>query len=169
MHLAFIVALSLAQDDFSPPPPPPPSSSPAPEPLPQPPPPPPSSGPDPYYTPAPAPAPGRIPAHEREATIKALREEIKELDEQKSSIGYTWPSIFIVAGTVIALVGLTQNIQDQIVRNTLIIGGTVIAGLSTLWLVIRIVRGISIGNEIGEKQDQLKTLERQRTQLSLFF
>jgi hypothetical protein len=103
-------------------------------------------------------------AADREVTIRALRDEISELEDQKGSIGYVFPSLFIVGGGALAIFGLTYQPEASLswLRTTLIIGGTGIAVLSTFWLIYRIVKTISLGNEIDRKHHQLDQLEAQR-------
>ncbi len=115
----------------------------------------------------PPPPPSYSPAQEREITIKALREEVEELKDQKSGIGYVFPTLCIGAGAALIATGLLVRVDASWFRPTMLIGGTAIATLSTLWLIIRIARSISLGNQIGDKEDQIRKLEDQRLQARL--
>lgn len=108
-------------------------------------------------------------ATDREVTIKALREEIVELSDQKSGIGYVFPIICIGAGAGLIAAGLLVNSSTPWVNTALLVSGTAIAALSTLWFILRLVRGISLGNQISDKEEQLRRLEAQRIGVSFGF
>ena len=110
----------------------------------------------------PPPPPSYSPATEREVTIKALREEIVELKDEKSGIGYVFPSLCIAAGAGLIAAGLLVNVGNTWFRPAMLISGTTISVLSTLWLIFRIAKTISLGGQIDGKEDQLRELERQR-------
>lgn len=120
--------------------------------------------PPPPPPPAVAPAAPRLDARDRELTIRALRDELAELADQKSSIGYVFPILCIGAGVGLIVAGLLVRTDQSWLTSTLLIGGTAIAVLSTLWFIYRIVRGISLGSQISEKEEQLRKLESQRLQ-----
>ena len=105
------------------------------------------------------------PATEREVTIKALREEIADLKDEKSGIGYVFPSLCIGAGAGLIAAGLLVRSSESWFRPAMLIAGTAIATLSTLWLIIRIARSISLGGQISGKEDQLRELEAQRVRV----
>ena len=105
-------------------------------------------------------------ASDREVTIKALREEITDLSDQKSGIGYVFPVLCAATGVGLAVVGGTVKTGAAWANQTLLIGGGLIAVASTAWFVIRLVRAISLSSRISEKEDQLEALERQRLQVS---
>lgn len=107
------------------------------------------------------------PAAEREVTIRALREELEDLQEKKSSIGYVFPALCIAAGVGLAVLGTSLNPEVGWPRPALMIGGAGIAALSSLWLIVRIVRTISLSGQISDKEDQLRILEAQRVQVSV--
>lgn len=120
--------------------------------------------------PRPPPPPSSYsPAAEREVTIKALREEIAELSDQKSGIGYVFPSLCIAAGAGLIAAGLLVNTSTSWVTTALLVSGTAIAALSTLWLILRIARTISLGGQIDGKEEQLRRLEAQRLGVSFGF
>jgi hypothetical protein len=107
------------------------------------------------------------PALEREVTIKALREELDDLRDQRSSIGYVFPILCIGAGVGLVVLGSVVKTSETWLNETLLISGSVIAGLSTLWLILRIARSISLGSQISDKEEQLRQLEDQRLRLSV--
>lgn len=117
--------------------------------------------------PQPPPPPSSYsPAAEREVTIKALREEITELSDQKASIGYVFPSLCIAAGAGLIAGGLLLNTSVSWLNTAMLVSGTAIAALSTLWLILRITRSISLGGQIDGKEEQLRRLEAQRLGVS---
>jgi hypothetical protein len=160
---ALLLALSLSHLDpashaglllgqeLPPPPPPPPSA------LPPPPPPPPA-------VPAPG-SPGYSPASEREVTIKALREELTELEEQKGGIGFFFPIFWMAAGGGLIAAGTLLQVGSPWLNTALLVGGTAIAVLATVWLIFRIAKSINLGSQISDKEQQLRTLEAQRLQV----
>ncbi len=111
-------------------------------------------------------APAAPPALEREATIKALREEVEALQEQRSGIGYVFPAICIAAGVGLFVLGNAVSANPSWLRPTLQIGGVAIATLSTVWLIVRIVRAVSLTSQISSKEEQIEALEHQRLQVS---
>jgi hypothetical protein len=124
-----------------------------------------SDAPHPGWLLAQAPPPPS--AVEREVTIKALREELEDLRDQRSSIGYVFPILCIGAGVGLVVLGSVVKTSESWLTETLLISGSVIAGASMLWLIIRIVRTISLSNQISDKEDQLRQLEDQRLRVSL--
>jgi hypothetical protein len=123
-----------------------------------------SDAPHPGWLLAQAPPPN--PAVEREVTIKALREELEDLRDQRSSIGYVFPILCIGVGVGLVVLGEVVKTETWL-TDTLLISGAVIGGASVLWLIIRIVRTISLSNQIGDKEDQLRQLEDQRLRVSV--
>jgi hypothetical protein len=116
---------------------------------------------------------------ERELTIRALREELEELRDQKASIGYFWPVTFSLVGAGVLLVGAgavssagnaVSSSSASGIRTTgtaLAIAGAAVSGLSVFWFVSRIGRSISLGSQIDDKEEQLRLYEAQRLQLSV--
>jgi hypothetical protein len=107
------------------------------------------------------------PAAEREVTIKALHEELEELEEKRSSIGYVFPALCIAGGVGLIVLGSTIQTDVQWLPPALLIGGTAIAVLSSLWLIVRIVKTITLSGQISDKEEQLRALEAQRVQVSV--
>lgn len=103
---------------------------------------------------------------DREATLKALRDEKAELEDQKSSIGYVFPVIFIAVGVGLGVFGefVEANNHTSIVGPICLGTGAVIATLSVVWLIYRIVRSVSLSHQISEKENQIEELQRQRFQ-----
>src|SRR4051812_12625263 len=93
--------------------------------------------------------PAPMPASEREITIKAMREELTELREQRSSIGYVFPILCVGAGVGLAVAGAVVH-TDGWITQTLLISGAVIGGASMLWLIYRIVKSVSLSNQISD-------------------
>ncbi|MBK7858346.1 MAG: hypothetical protein IPJ65_06930 [Archangiaceae bacterium] len=156
----------LGQTDELPPPPPPPVVQTPDEPPP--PPPPVVQAPAPAPSPAPqgvSPPRARMPAQEREAVIRALRSELKELEEEKAGVGYVAPILFVGVGVGGILVGTLWHSGIPTLNTVLLVAGTTIAALSTLWFLIRVVKGVSLGNQISGKEQELRELEAQRFQL----
>jgi hypothetical protein len=114
-----------------------------------------------------APPPPASPALEREVTIKALREELDDLRDQRSSIGYVFPILCIGVGVGLVVLGSVVKTSETWLNETLLISGSVIAGLSTLWLILRIARSVSLGSQISDKEEQLRQLEDQRLRVSV--
>jgi hypothetical protein len=100
---------------------------------------------------------------DREVTIRALRDELVDLEDRKSDIGYFWPIFWAAAGT--GVVGGGAALSGTSIawgKSALMIGGTVVAAAATTWLLVRIARAISLSSQIDTKQDQLSALQAQR-------
>ncbi len=99
---------------------------------------------------------------DRELTIRALHDEITELRDEKSGIGFVFPSLCIGAGVGAVFGGLALKLVP------LWIAGAVVGGLSVIWLITRIARAIWYSNKIGEREDQLDALSAQRVSVSIW-
>src|SRR5687768_8061600 len=75
-------------------------------------------------------------ASDRELTIRALREEIAELRDERSGIGFVFPTLLIAAGGGVVFGGLYLKLEPMWIT------GAVIAIGSTVWLLSRIIRTI---------------------------
>jgi hypothetical protein len=107
-------------------------------------------------------------AVDREMTIRALRDEVDDLESRKG--GYFWPVFWAGAGAGVAVLGAVlpaNGSSSQTLKNALLIAGGIAGSASIIWLVARIARNLSISSDIAGKEDQLRALEAQRLQLGL--
>ncbi|MHB8872570.1 MAG: hypothetical protein ACYC8T_02680 [Myxococcaceae bacterium] len=92
----------------------------------------------------------------RELTIAAMQNELAELQDQASSVGFVFPVLGIGLGVGMIALGASSG------ADALGIAGLVVGALSSVWLLYRIVRRISLGHDIGKLEDQLDQLKAQR-------
>lgn len=106
------------------------------------------------------------PVIDREVTIRALRDEVAELEDERSGVGYVFPSLVASLGIGAALYGtlaLTGTTGPQAwLRPTLQVAGGLIAGLAVTWLVVRIAKVVRLNGDIDDKREQLRALEARR-------
>jgi hypothetical protein len=131
--LAISAALMLSADDLPPPPPPPVVLVPV------------YSGVD------------------REVTIRALRDEIDDLETRKR--GYFAPVFWAGVGSAVLACGLLAPVSGDeagTFRASMILAGTLAAGAAVTWLIVRIAHNASLAAEIDGKSDQIRALEARR-------
>ena len=114
-------------------------------------------------------APQPTPASEREVAIRAVREELTELRDQRSGAGYVLPSIFIIAGITLCVLGTTLQLDSTLgwLRVTLLMTGAATTSAAGFWLLSKIAKAVALGNKIDLKEEQLHALETARLNVSM--
>jgi hypothetical protein len=102
---------------------------------------------------------------DREATIKALRDEKADLEDQKASVGYAFPIVLIIIGGGFALITpIFHYDSTSLVPPVLYVGGSLVATIGAVLLIYRIVHSVSLSHQISEKENQIEQLSQQRFQ-----